>query len=69
MTGVRNETSKAFDNIIDTMTCVDGGKRALRFMEVIREIDSCAEEGDLHAQEVINVMLRFSKLIDIACNK
>ncbi len=69
MTNTSNETRKAFFNIFTTMTCVDGGKRIGQLIGAIREIDSRAEEGDLHAQEIINIMLRFSKFIDLACSK
>jgi hypothetical protein len=66
---MREETKKAFDNILDTMTGVDGGVRFIFFMTFIKNFDQRAEDGDIIADKVIDVMKRFSNLIDVSQGK
>lgn len=62
-------TEKAFQNILDCFTGADGGIAFINTKLLIEEIDKRAEEQtpDGHAaSQVIDVVLRFSKLIDVA---
>lgn len=63
---VRKETQKAFENILDTITCGDGGERFLKFRLFIREFDKRAADGDKEAEKIVDLIRQFSKLIDIA---
>ena len=63
---MREDTDKAFHNIIDTFTGTDGGVRFCFFKIFIESLDKQAEKGDDASQQLVTMMLRFSKLIDIA---
>jgi hypothetical protein len=62
---MRQETQKAFDNILDCMSGSDGGVKFALFLGGLKEIDDRAKNGDLHAEIIINIMLRFSRAVDI----
>lgn len=61
---MRDQTQKHFDNILNTMTAADGGARFGHFMFGMREIDEAATKGDEKCKEIVEVMARFSRLID-----
>ncbi len=63
---LREKSNAAFQNILDTMTGSDGGVRFVYFKALIEEIDKLAEEGDADAATLIEVMMRFSRMIDVA---
>jgi hypothetical protein len=60
----RPEIQAALDNIVDTITCGDGGGDYLRFRFMLEALDKQAIEGDLVAEQVLDVVRKFSKLID-----
>jgi hypothetical protein len=62
---MRVETEKSFQNILDTFTGEDGGVKFLLFLSSLREIDDKASKGDKSAEELILLVTRFSKLIEI----
>lgn len=62
---MRAETKKAWRNVIDTFTGADGGVRFVRVMGLIEGFDKAADK-DADAQKVIEILWRFSKLIDVA---
>jgi hypothetical protein len=62
---MRQETKEAIDNILDCMTGEDGGAKFALFLGGLREMDDRAENGDLQAEMVIQIVLRFSKLVDV----
>ncbi len=66
---LRDQSKAAFQNILDTMTGADGGVRFLYFKVLIEEMDKRASEGDADAQTLIDVMIRFSRLIDVSQKK
>ncbi len=66
---LREESKAAFLNILDTITGADGGVRFVYFKSLIEEMDKRAEAGDADAQKLIDVMMRFSRLIDVAQKK
>lgn len=62
-------TKKAFDNILDCFDGADGGISFVNVRILIERMDELAEERTPEghaASKVIDVMLRFSKLIDVA---
>ena len=63
---MNSKTKHALDNILDTMSGGDGGVRFVYFKAFIEEFDKRAENGDKDAQSVVDVMVRFSRLIDVA---
>lgn len=60
------ETKQAFDNIVDSITCADGGARFIKFTTLIKELDKRAEMGDESAKQIIGTVMMFSRLIDVA---
>lgn len=62
---MREKVQAAFDNILDTMGGADGGMKFMKLMMAIRQLDEQAEKGDKAAEQVIRVIIQFSKLIDI----
>jgi hypothetical protein len=63
---MRKETQKHLDNIMDCMAGADGGIRFVNLLMLLRGMDEKADEGDNDAQQVLDVMIRFSKMIDVA---
>lgn len=64
---LREEIQKHFDNILDTFTGSDGGVRFCHFKFFLEELDRrIVEEGDIDAERIIELMVRFSKFIDIS---
>ena len=63
---MRTETKEAFDNILNTMTCADGGVAFVKFRSFIEDFDNRASKGDDGAEQLITLMRRFSKMIDVA---
>ena len=61
------ETQEQFDNILSTMSGADGGMRFMNLRVLLDDMDS--REGDLTAQSVVDIMRRFSRLIDVANEK
>ena len=67
-TQLRTETKEALDNIMDVLSGKDGGISFICLMAFLRDIDSRAAAGDMAAEQVIDVMLRFNRLIEVAIN-
>lgn len=63
---MRQETKIALFNILDTMTGADGGVRFIYLRNLVEEMDRRAEGGDNDAKSIIDVVMRFSRLIDVA---
>jgi hypothetical protein len=55
----------AFNNILDTFTGADGGVRFAKLMWFLADLDVRASNGDKDAEEVLKVVIRMSRLIDI----
>lgn len=62
---MRLNTKQALDNILDCMNGSDGGVKFLLFLGSIRQLDEKATNGDKSAEEVINIIIHFSRMIDI----
>jgi hypothetical protein len=57
---------KSLDNILDTFGGVDGGISFVQLKTLVEQLASRAETGDESAAEVLNVMFRFERLIEVA---
>lgn len=63
---MRDETGAAFLNILNTFSGEDGGAGFVAFRTLLQEMDAKAKKGDKAAQEIVLLVTRMSKLIDIA---
>lgn len=61
---MRSTTKVCFDNILDTMTGLDGGVKFTRFKFALKDLDKQAAKGDKAAEQLIQVVMQFSRLID-----
>ncbi len=66
---MRKEVKKEFDNILDCMTGADGGTSFINLRSFLEEMDGQAKNGKASAEELIKIMTRFSRLIDISNGK
>lgn len=57
-----NQINKHIDNIIDVITCADGGAKFMYFLMNIRYL---ATREDTDSQSIVKVVERFSKLLDV----
>ena len=64
----RPDTLEHFNNIVDSITCSDGGVRFVNFRVFIEEMDKRADKGDFSADQLIGIMKSFSRLINAANN-
>jgi hypothetical protein len=63
---MRAPVQAAFDDILDTFSGGDGGVRFTNLLVLLRGLDERASQGDQSAQELIQIMLRFRRLIQVA---
>ena len=63
---LRPKTQKDFDNILDTFSGADGGIGFMGFRCLMEDMDAKAAKGDAGAAQVVAIMEKFSKLLDIA---
>ena len=63
---LRYGVEKSFLNILDTFTGADGGIRFVNFKSMIEMLDKQAGDGDPSSEHLIQIMLQFSRLIDVA---
>ena len=63
---MRTETATAWQTIMDVMACKDGGERFINLRLLIEKLDQMAADGDKDAEEVMNIMKRFSRLTTLA---
>ena len=64
---MRVEKKEALDNILDCLTGADGGVSFVKVKTALEETDKRASDGDKAAEEVMMVMVRFSRLIKAFC--
>lgn len=62
---MRQEKQEAFQNIVDCFTGEDGGVKFTFVKKRFDEIDKTAIEGDKASQEIMEIMVRFSRLINV----
>lgn len=59
-------TKKAFDTIVDVITCADGGVQFTRFRNLVEEIDrQSEEEANLASGQIIDIVQQFAKLVTL----
>lgn len=63
---MRPSTEVAFNNITDCFSGADGGGAFIMTREMIANLDKMAKDGDLKAEQVIEIVIRMSRLIDTA---
>ena len=63
---LRPETEEALLKILDTMTGADGGGSFMKLRWFLEAMDKKAADGDKPAEEVITIMKRFARMIDLA---
>lgn len=63
---ISGETEDAMKNILDTMTGADGGIAFAKLKAFVEDFANRAMSGDKDAQQVIDVVIRFSNLINYA---
>ena len=63
---MRLATEQAFKHIMDTFTGTDGGVEFVMFKEFIHNFDARAAGGDKAAEELIQLLIRFNRMIIIA---
>ena len=57
---------KSLNNILDTMSGADGGVSFIKLKFLLEDWERQAAQGDKPAQELCNVLHRFSNLVDVA---
>ena len=62
------QLQKEFDNILDTFSGTDGGIRFIKLQCFLKEFEN-RSETESSARQILDVMSRFSKLIDVANKK
>jgi len=55
-----------FNNILDTFGGADGGVSFVRLQSFLKDIENRWLDGDKDSGLILDIMSRFSKLIDIA---
>ena len=61
---VEMTTEEHFQNILDCMSGTDGGARFMGTKALIVDMDS--REDDINAEGIVEIMRKFSRLINIA---
>ena len=63
---MRPEAQKDFQDIIDCMSCADGGIAFIQLRATLDMFDTKAENGDIDAEGIILIMRRFANLVRFA---
>lgn len=66
MAKMRKDTAAAFDTLLQTFSGEDGGVGFLAIKQLVQVMDRQASEGDIAAEEIITLVKRMSRLIDVA---
>ena len=59
--------NKSLKNILDTMTGADGGIKFVKFKMLVEDMENRINNGDKQADQILDIMDKFSKLIDFSC--
>lgn len=62
---MRTENENHLSNIIDCFSGGDGGVKFALFNRALNQLDYQAVNGDKKADEILMIMVRFSKLISV----
>jgi hypothetical protein len=63
---MRPETKASRDNIMDVFAGADGGVDFINFNCFLEEFDKRAANGDKDAEEILQVVHRFNRLLNVA---
>lgn len=69
MQSMKPELQRAFENILDTLTGADGGVKFMAYKAGLEEMSKRESEGDRQAAEVLAIVVRFSRLLDVLGEK
>lgn len=61
-----SELQEHFDNILDTFGGADGGVRFIKLKMLLNTMEKHADNGDTSAKMILDMMIRFSRLINVA---
>lgn len=62
----RPEVQEAMDKFLDTFGGGDGGISFIKLCTFIRSMDAEAQAGNVAAEGIVTIMLRFHKLVKFA---
>lgn len=60
------ELNDDFQTILDTFSGADGGISFVKLRVLLEEIERKSISGDVYAEEILKVVKRFRRLIDVA---
>lgn len=63
---MRAKLKQSLDEIVDCITCSDGGVHYMLFRHMLDIVDTQAAAGDAAAEEILQVVHRFARLIDVS---
>jgi hypothetical protein len=66
MAQMRKDTASAFGNILQAFSGEDGGAGFIAIQHLVQVMDRQASEGDIAAEEIVTLVKRMSRLIDVA---
>ena len=61
---MKSRTKTHFDNILNTFSGEDGGIAFIKFRNFVEQLDK--KENDESAESIIEIMVRFSRMIQLA---
>jgi hypothetical protein len=65
LTGVNETTRTAVENLMDTFAGTDGGAKYVRFCTFIIQLDRQAKAGDEASVQLLEIVHRMSRFVDI----
>ena len=63
---MRKKTEKQFHYILDCFSGADGGASFIALQILVQEMDKRAAKGDQAAEEIIALIRKFAKLIELS---
>jgi len=63
---MNNKTNELIIPILECFGGTDGGIHFIKFRTLIDDMANCADNNDIKAQQIIDVVTKFNKLLDIA---
>lgn len=66
--GVTPEVKSSLDNILSTFGGEDGGLAFVAFYSLVEQLDKQWNDGDDAAGQLLDIIIKFNRLIEIANN-
>ncbi len=63
---MKPEVQKDFQDIVDCISCVDGGVSLVMLRSFLEMFDQKAENGDKDAEQIVMIMRRFANVVRYA---